>query len=219
MTTVSAIVLAAGESQRMGYVNKLELRVQGVPLLCRAMNTLLSCELEEVIVVVGHEAERVRAILDGLPVCVVYNDRYREGRATSVNAGLAVMSKPCDGIMICLSDQGLLEPTDIQGLIDGFAHRSHGSVLVPTYQGRRGNPVICEYRHRQTLLAGRRRVSCRQFIDANPELVYPFEVDRDHVVFDVDTPADYEALLARVSGRNVVAESLAAFCDVTRAAG
>ena len=205
MTTVSAIVLAAGESRRMGHVNKLGLRVQGVPLLCRTVYTLLASDLEEVIVVVGHEAERARALLDGLPVCVVYNEHYGEGRATSFHTGLEAMSKPCDAIMVCLSDQGLLEPADIRGLIDAFAKRGSGSVLVPTYQGRRGNPVIWEYGHRQTLLAGGRHVSGRRFIDSNPHLVYPFEVDRDHVVFDVDTQADYEALLARIGERHAIA--------------
>ncbi len=126
------------------------------------------------------------------------------------------MSKPCDGMMICLSDQALLEPEDIHGLIDAFAHRSHGSVLVPTHQGRRGNPVICEYSHRQSILAGSRDVGCRQFMEANPDLVYTHEVQADHVVCDVDTPADYETLLARINQGDGVVDSLG---SVSGAAG
>ena len=208
MTTISAIVLAAGESRRMGYVNKLELPVQGMPLIWRTVHTLLCSELQEIVVVVGHEAERVRAILDGLDVCVVYNEHYRQGQVSSVRAGLGAMSKPCDGMMICLSDQALLEPADIHGLIDAFANRSHGSVLVPTHQGQRGNPVICDYGHRQSILSGDRDMGCRQFMEANPDLVYTHEVEVDHVVFDVDTPADYEALLARINQRDGVFDSL-----------
>ena len=219
MTRISAIVLAAGESRRMGYVNKLELPVQGMPLVWRTVDTLLCSELEEIVVVVGHEAERVRAILDGLDVCIVYNEHYLQGQVSSVRAGLAAMSRPCDGIMICPSDQGLLEPADIHGLIDAFARRSHGSVLVPTHQGRRGNPVICDYRHRQAILAGGRDMGCRQFMEANPDLVFTHEVEADHVLFDVDTPADYEALLVRINRRDGAVDSLGSVSGAAGAVG
>ncbi len=212
VTTISAILLAAGQSRRMAPVNKLALDVQGVPLVLRTARTLLSCPLEEVVVVVGHEAERVRAMLDGLPVCVVYNEHYNQGRVTSIQAGLAALAKPCDGFMVCLSDQALLEPTDVSELISAFAQRSHGSVLVPQYQGRRGNPVICDGQHRRALLNGDSRLSCRQFIDQHPELVYPFPVDRDHVLFDVDTPADYERLIGRLGQRDARMDAEAAAC-------
>ncbi len=196
----------------MGPVNKLALRVQGIPMVLRTVRTLLSCALQEIVVVVGHEAERVRAILDGLPVCIVYNECFNQGRVTSVHVGLAALTKPCDGFMVCLSDQGLLEPADISELISAFAHRSYGSVLVPQYQGRRGNPVICDYQHRRALLTANSYPSCRQLIDEHPELVYPFPVDNDHVLFDVDTPADYERLVARISQRDARTDSEAAAC-------
>jgi molybdenum cofactor cytidylyltransferase len=198
MGSVSAILLAAGESRRMGDRNKLELMVYGLPLVRRTAHTLLASRLVEVVVVLGHESDRIRHLLEGLSLAFVENAYYREGQMTSVHAGLAALSRPCDGFMVCLADQPLLEAGDVDGLIRAFDERSRGSVLVPTFEGRRGNPVILACAHRETILASNRRLGCRRFIDENPELVETVEWQNDHVVFDLDTPEDYRELVRRV---------------------
>ena len=196
MTTVSAILLAAGESRRMGEVNKLELIVDGIPLLRRTAETLLASALQEIVVVLGHEAEKTRAILEGLPVNFVENEAYREGQMTSVHKGLLSLSNVCDGVMICLSDQPLLQADDVNVLIEAFGKRSHGSILVPTYQGQRGNPIIFDYEHRQGILSGERNLGCKKLIEKNPEQVCRFEMNNKHVVVDLDTPEQYAAFTA-----------------------
>lgn len=196
MTTVSAILLAAGESRRMGEINKLELIVDGIPLLRRTAETLLASELQEIIVVLGYEAEKTRAMLQGLPVNFVENEAYREGQMTSVYKGLLSLSKVCDGVMICLSDQPLLETDDVNVLIEAFGKRSHGSILVPTFEGQRGNPIIFNYEHRQGILNGERNLGCKKLIEKNPEQVSSFEMSNDHVVLDLDTPEQYAAFTA-----------------------
>lgn len=199
MTTVSAILLAAGESRRMGEINKLELIVDGIPLLRRTAETLLASNLKEIVVVLGHEAEKTRAILEGLPLNFVENEAYREGQMTSVYKGLLSLSKICDGVMICLSDQPLLQADDVNVLIEAFGQRSHGSILVPTYQGQRGNPIIFDYEHRQGILNGERNLGCKKLIEKNPEQVSSFEMNNDHVVIDLDTPEQYAAFTADVN--------------------
>jgi len=193
MSRVAAILLAAGESRRMGGANKLELDIHGVPLLRRAAQTLLASRLQHVIAVLGHAADRIRPLLEDLPLEVVVNEAYREGQMTSVYKGLESLSGPCDGIMICLSDQPLLEPADIDRLIDSFAGRRRGCVLVPTYRGRRGNPIVLAYRHREKILNGNRNLGCKRFLQENPDLVTTVAMDTDHVVVDLDTRQDYLA--------------------------
>lgn len=193
MTIVSAILLAAGESRRMGELNKLELPVNGVPLLRRTAETLLASNLKEIVVVLGHQAEKVREILEGLPLHIVENEAYREGQMTSVYKGLLSLSKICDGVMICLSDQPLLEVDDVNVLIEAFGQRSHGSILVPTFKGQRGNPIVFDYQHRQGILNGERNLGCKKLIEKNPQQVCSFEMDSKHVVIDLDTPEDYAA--------------------------
>jgi len=200
MTKVSAVLLAAGESRRMGEVNKLELMVNGIPMLRRTAATLMASKLQEIIVVLGHQAEKASAILEDLPLKFVYNKDYRNGQMTSVYQGLSSLSQACDGVMICLSDQPLLQTDDVNVLIDAFnqlGHEdNHASVLVPTYQGKRGNPIILDYRHRQQILAGERNLGCKKLIEKNPELVSSYEMNNNHVVVDLDTPEEYATLLA-----------------------
>lgn len=199
MTTVSAVLLAAGESRRMGEVNKLELLVDGIPLLRRTAETLLASKLQEIVVVLGHQADKAGAILEGLQLNFVYNEGYLDGQMTSVYQGLLSLSQPCDGVMVCLSDQPLLQAEDVNVLIDAFGNRSHGSVLVPTYRGKRGNPIVLDYQHREDILSGERNLGCKKLIEKNPELVCSFEMTNNHVVVDLDTPEEYAALTANNS--------------------
>jgi molybdenum cofactor cytidylyltransferase len=195
---VSAVLLAAGESRRMGPVNKLTLEVGGVPLLRRTARALLASDIRELVVVVGHQAETARGLLAGLPLRIVENPLYAEGQMTSVHCGMAALQQPCDGVMVCLSDQPLLEPADLSTLIRAFLEDCPRSVLVPTYQGRRGNPVVLAHRHREAILAGDRNLGCRRLIERNPQLVWAYPMGNDHCVFDLDTPADYDRLLSRI---------------------
>ena len=197
MSTVSAIVLAAGESRRMGGINKLMLAVEGEPLLRHTVKTLLASRLGEVVVVLGHQAEEVRILLHELEVRTVVNSHYREGQMSSVHCGLETLTRPCDGVMICLVDQPLLTAQDIDVLIDAFGRRG-ASILVPTYEGRRGNPIVLAYAHRAEILGGGRNLGCKRLIESNPQLVSTVEMDVDHVVFDLDTPEDYASLQARL---------------------
>lgn len=197
MSTVSAILLAAGESQRMGGINKLMLAVEGEPLLRHTVKTLLASRLGEVVVVLGHQAEEARILLHELEVRTVVNSHYREGQMSSVHCGLEALTRPCDGVMICLTDQPLLTAQDIDVLIDAFGRRG-ASIIVPTYQGRRGNPIVFAYAHRAEILGSGRNLGCKRLIERNPELVTTVEMDADHVVIDLDTPEDYARLQARL---------------------
>jgi molybdenum cofactor cytidylyltransferase len=182
----------------MGPVNKLALEVGGVPLLRRTAGSLLASAIRELVVVIGHEAEMARGLLAGLPLRVVENPLYADGQMTSVHCGMGALEEPCDGVMVCLSDQPLLEPADLNTLIRAFLEDCPRSVLVPTYQGRRGNPVVLAHRHREAILAGDRNLGCRRLIEKNPELVWAYPMANDHCVFDLDTPADYDRLLSRI---------------------
>lgn len=199
MSGVTAILLAAGESRRMAPANKLELPVAGQPLLRHCAQVLLAARVDRLVVVLGHDAERARRLLAGLGAQLVYNERHRDGQMTSVDCGLrALAGNESEGVMICLADQPLLTPADITALMDAFRKRVHGSIVVPTYRGRRGNPIVLANLQRAAILAGGRNLGCRRLIERNPELVTTVEMNSDHVVFDLDTPQDYAELQRRL---------------------
>lgn len=197
MSTISAVVLAAGESRRMGGRNKLLLPIDGKPLLRLTLDTLVASGPAEIVVVLGHQYEQAAALLNGLAVKPVFNEHYCEGQMTSVEAGLVALSQPCDGVMVCLGDQPMLTTQDLKRLMIAFRTIGERSILVPTYRGQRGNPVVFSYRHQASILEGR-NLGCKHLIDRAPELVATLEMDTDHVVVDIDSPADYQRVLERL---------------------
>lgn len=193
---VSAVVLAAGLSTRMGR-NKLLLNFKDKPLIARLVDTLLGSKIDEVIVVLGHEIEKVRAELQGKPVRLVHNPDYREGLSTSVRTGVDAVSPDADGIMICLADQPLLEPADVNQIVAAFADakKVNKSIVVPFFEGERGNPVILDASLRVAILGIVGDVGCKGVIKRYPEKVYALEMENDHVVRDVDDVKAYERLV------------------------
>lgn len=203
---LSAVVLAAGMSTRMGR-NKLLLNFRDKSLIEHALDTLLASEVDEVIVVLGHETEKVREQLagsiglankaaPGKPVRVVQNPDYQSGLSTSVRTGVAAVSREADGIMIYLADQPLLEPEDLNRIVTGFAAAKeiNKGIVVPFFRGERGNPVILETSLRVAILGIVGDVGCKGVIKRYPEKVYEIEMDNDHVVRDVDDLQAYERL-------------------------
>lgn len=193
---VSAVVLAAGLSTRMGR-NKLLLNFKDKPLIARLVDTLLASKIDEVIVVLGHEIEKVRAELQGKPIRLVHNPDYREGLSTSVRTGVDAVSPDADGIMICLADQPLLEPADVNQIVAAFADakKVNKSIVVPFFKGERGNPVILDASLRVAILGIVGDVGCKGVIKRYPEKVYALEMQNDHVVRDVDDVKAYERLV------------------------
>jgi len=196
---IAAVVLAAGSSQRMGVVNKLHLPIGGIPLLRRSVQTLLAANVDDIVVVLGHERETTRALIDDLPVAMAYNQAYQSGQMTSVHCGLGALQQNYDAIVIALGDQPALRSVDIDTLIEAFRDRSGGDVVIPTYRGERGNPIVISANCRADILAGTRNLGCRRFIDKNPELVYKVEMPDPAVVIDLDTQQDYEKFCASSS--------------------
>ncbi|MGA7800482.1 MAG: nucleotidyltransferase family protein [Gammaproteobacteria bacterium] len=208
MKRICALLLAAGESRRMGATNKLMLEVGGEPLVRRTARTLLASRVEDVVAVLGHEAAAVGPLLADLPVKQVVNPDYSDGQMTSVHRGMAALGTACDGVMVTLADQALLTAADVNALIDAFEGIEENHVLVPVHRGRRGNPIVLSYRHREAILAGAPNLGCRRLIERHPELVTPVEMASDHVVFDLDTPDDYAELQRRLGFAPMVGQTM-----------
>ena len=198
---IAAVLLAAGEGRRMGGIAKPAIELQGVPLIKRALFALSGAGVDEVAVVLGHQAELVGQLVEDFPVTIARNDNYRQGQMSSVHAGLAQLSGKFDAVLVCLADQPLVNSQDLISLIAAYKQRDGGSVVVPRVHGRRGNPIIFDWNTREQILAGERNLGCRQFIDGNPELVRVFDCENDHFVVDLDTADDLLRLEDRLGMR------------------
>ena len=195
---VAAIVLAAGRSRRMGAVNKLLEDVDGAPLVRHAARAALESRARPVIVVTGHEAERVGGALEGLDIKIVDNPAYGEGLSASLRAGIEAVPESASGALICLGDMPRLAPDHLDRLIDAFEAESGDAIIVPTVKGKRGNPVLWPRRYFAELARVRGDVGGRHLIGQHAHAVLEVEMADEAVFVDVDTPE----VLARLRGRN-----------------
>jgi len=191
----AAVVLAAGLSRRMGAQNKLLLPMAGQPMIRRVVASVLAAGFDEVVVVLGHQAEDVQNALAPLEVRCVINSDFETGQVSSVRTGLGALTRPSDAVLVCLGDQPLLDSGDLRALRAAYAARPHGSILVPMRGNRRGNPVLMDWQSARETLERGLAFGCRQFMDENPERVYRWQAPNDHFVRDVDEPADYQAVV------------------------
>ena len=194
---IAALVLAAGQSRRMRERNKLLLPFRGRPLIEHVVRTVLASKAAAVVVVLGHEAGRVREALAAYDVQFAHNDRYQEGMTTSIQAGVRAASDDATGFMICLSDLPLIEPDELDRLIDAFERTrplDEHLIAVPTFEERRGHPVLFSAAYKPDLLAHQEPEGCRQIIRRNPTHVIEVAMPTDHVLRDVDTPEAYDRL-------------------------
>ncbi len=196
---ITALVLAAGESKRMGTVNKLLLPLGDTTLINHVVGTVQRSAAAEVVVVLGHEAEQVRAALAAQPVSFVYNSHYREGMTTSIQAGVAAASPEAEGFMICLSDLPRIRVADLNQVMAAFAQAAalhEAPIIVPVYEGQRGNPVLFSAAYRPALLAHTEPHGCKTLLTQHHEAVVEVTMSANHVLRDVDTMAAYHQMVA-----------------------
>jgi molybdenum cofactor cytidylyltransferase len=196
--TIAAVVLAAGRSSRMGGPNKLLAEIGGRPLVRIVVDAALASRARPVIVVTGHQRERVEAALAGLPVKFVPNPHYAEGLGTSLQAGIAALPAEVDGAIVCLGDMPQVDAGLIDRLIVAFDPAHGALVVVPTIDGQRGNPVVWSRRFFADLMAVEGDVGARYLIGRYPEAVAEVPLTGTAALTDVDTPEALEAVRAEL---------------------
>jgi molybdenum cofactor cytidylyltransferase len=195
---IAALVLAAGRSSRMGGPNKLLAEIGGRPLVRIVAEALLASRARPVLVVTGHQRERVEAALAGLPISFVHNSDYAEGLGTSLKAGVAALPAEVDGVVVCLGDMPQVNAALIDRLIDAIDPAKGALVAVPTIDGKRGNPVVWSRRFFPDLMAVEGDVGARHLIGRYGEAVVELPVSDTAVLADIDTPQALEALKAEL---------------------
>ena len=196
---VAAIVLAAGKSSRMGGANKLLADLDGRPLLLHAVDAALASQAKPVVVVAGNEAGRIRSMLADRKVTVVENPDFADGLSTSLACGLRELAPEIDGAVVLLGDMPRVGPKAIDRLIAAFNPTEGRAICVPTYGGKRGNPVLWGRRFFVEMEALAGDVGAKHLIGDYAELVAEVAMPDDAVLLDIDTPEELSA--ARDAGR------------------
>ena len=191
---MSAVVLAAGESKRMGKKKEV-LPIAGEPMVRVVVRKLLSAKgIDEVIVVLGHRADEVGAALSGIAderLELVGNRRHVEGMGTSLALGASACSWGTDAVIVALADAPFFRVEDVEALV--AAHAKGARIAVPVFAGRRGHPVLLdgEYRDRLEALTG--DTGAKRILESEKGVV-EVELDDDGFLVDIDEGDDYEAV-------------------------
>lgn len=186
---IAAVVLAAGGSSRMGKP-KLLLAYHGKPLLLHVVDAATASQVGRTVVVLGYGARDLRRLLFGKPVEILLNRNWPRGLSTSVKCGLAAVSQEAEAVLFLLADQPLVTSEIIDRLIEAF-QASRAAIVAPTYQGRRGNPVLYSREMYPALEDLQGDQGGRALLETNREKVLTVKVASAAILRDVDTPEDY----------------------------
>lgn len=190
---VAGIVLAAGRSTRMGRPKQL-LPFRGRTVLECVVDNALASSLHRVVVVLGHEAENVMPLLGHRRVTTVVNPLYGEGQSSSLKAGLGALTGETDAALFLLGDQPLVTPATIDLLIAAYAD-SPSPIVIPTFEGQRGNPVLFSRETFPRIEALNGDCGARVLFQEYAEEIHIVVVNTPAIHFDLDTEEDYLRLL------------------------
>jgi molybdenum cofactor cytidylyltransferase len=186
--SIAALVLAAGQSRRMGTLNKLLIGIDGKPMVRHVAEAAQASQARPLIVVTGHEREKVEAALAGLPAKLVFNPDYAQGLSTSLKCGLAALPAEAEGVVVCLGDMPRVTGAEMDRLIAAFNPIEGRAICIPTRRGKRGNPVLLARSLFPELAGVSGDVGARDLVAAHPELVAEVEMEGDGILTDIDTP-------------------------------
>jgi molybdenum cofactor cytidylyltransferase len=196
------MILAAGKSTRMGRPKAnlpLDPRVHaegGETFLTRIVRTFLEAGIDDVVVVVGHEAEAVAASFadSGLPARFVENADYEAGQLSSLVAGLRVVDRPgVVAVLVTLVDVPLLSAATVRAVVDRY-RQSHVPVVRPTRGEQHGHPLLLDRSLFDALRRADPSVGAKAVVRAHATREGDIEIEDAGAFTDVDTPADYERL-------------------------
>jgi molybdenum cofactor cytidylyltransferase len=190
---VSGVIVAAGESRRLGRPKQL-LDYLGRPLLEHAVRNAVASRLSEVIVVLGANRDQILQSVDFLDARHIGNERYSEGMSTSLVAALAQTDPQATGILFLLGDQPGVTTDVIDAVLDAFDGTPE-SIVMPSWQGVPANPVLIGRGYLPELMALHGDVGARPIVDRHRDRIRLVEIDRP-VPPDIDTEVDYQRLLA-----------------------
>ncbi len=195
---IAAVVLAAGRSTRMGGPNKLLAEIARRPLIRIAAEAALASRADPVIVVAGHQRDEIAKAVAGLPVQLVNNPDFAQGLGTSLKVGISAVPSQSDAAIVCLGDMPRVDATLMNRLIEAFDPDRGALVAVPTFEGKRGNPVLWSRRFFPDLMAIEGDVGARHLIGRYGEAVVEVPVEGEAAFADIDTPEALRGIRAEM---------------------
>lgn len=186
---IGAMILAAGESKRMGEP-KLLLPFGKKTIIETVVDTVVQSEADVVLVVLGSDAKKIEEKIKDQPLRTTVNPHFQKGMLSSVQWGFKELSDRVQGVLVCLGDQPSISTLVIDSVVRAYRKTGKG-IVVPSYNKNRGHPVLIDIKYLEEIQNLSRDVGLRGVVYNHPEDTYEVEVDSPAVLRDIDNPADY----------------------------
>jgi molybdenum cofactor cytidylyltransferase len=195
---IMGIILAAGNSTRMGKDNKLLKNIDGAPIIRNTVIEMLKSDLDSCSIVLGYQSDKVADVIKDLNVNLVLNPLWKEGQASSLRAALNTLDSTYSDLLIMLGDLPGIKSGHINGIIEEHlsSENRRSKITIPSFKGEIGNPVIWGRSFFQDLSNLEGDVGGRALFGQHPAAINLKEMDDPSVVTDTDTPEDFEDFLA-----------------------
>ena len=193
-----AVILAAGESKRMG-APKLLLPYGRTTIIETVIKRATSSKVDRSLVVLGSHWRTLKELIKKHPVVTAVNPRFKLGMLSSIQRGIAALPRKCRAVVIVLGDQPDIRPGVINLLVEAYRRQGKG-IVVPVCRKKRGHPVLIDLKYRSEIAALDPEIGLRELLQRHPEEILEVRVPRSTVLLDVDTPIDYRKAL-RVKGK------------------
>jgi molybdenum cofactor cytidylyltransferase len=187
---LSLIVLAAGKSIRMKGRNKLLAQINNTPMIRQVVQAALKSKVDEVIVVLGWEADLVRGTLTDLPCSFVLNEEFETGQSSSVKIGLKAVSKATRALLVLPGDVASIDPISINMVIDEY-NENRNSIVVAGHNGEAGHPILFDRNlFHEIEQINEQTYGLKSVLKQHESEVRFVEVHKTNVLLDIDTPDD-----------------------------
>ena len=191
-TRIGAVILAAGMSSRMGEAKQL-LRLGEHTLLDQVLENVRASDVDEIVLVLGHAAEKIMESVASKSLRVAINHAYREGMGMSLRTGISALPSGIDAALIVLADQPFVRPATLKQLMDQY-RKSNAQIVIPMYKGFRGNPVLLDRSVFPEVMALSGDIGCRAVFGDHLEGLVKLPVDDVGILLDLDSKDDFERL-------------------------
>jgi molybdenum cofactor cytidylyltransferase len=189
---ISAILLAAGQSKRMNGENKLTKEIQGIPLIKLSVKNILASSINELIIVLGHQKEIIEKLIDkNKKIKFVFNKNFESGMASSIKTGLNHLSEKTEAFFICLADMPMVNHDIYNQLIKS---KDNKEIIVPTYKGQQGNPVLFYKSMKEKVLDIKGDVGAKKILELNKDKILNLVINDQSITKGFDTQDNFNSL-------------------------
>tara|TARA_B100000029_G_scaffold145921_1_gene141247 strand:+ start:891 stop:1460 length:570 start_codon:yes stop_codon:yes gene_type:complete len=188
---ISAILLAAGKSERMNNENKLLKKINDISLVSHSIKNILASSIDELIIVLGFQKEKIENVIEkNKKIKIVINEKYENGMSSSIITGLNNLSKNTEAFFICLSDMPFVSKKVYNKLI---LNKNYKDIIVPTYKKQQGNPVLFSINMKKQIMNIKGDSGAKKILELNKDKILNIEIDHSGIIQNFNTVSDFNS--------------------------